>query len=91
MTEKELMTIKSLSKIELTKKFYEFWTMKESIYKMGIFPNLTLESIDALEVKKKGIRTHSFYIDPYHPVTICWSGKQTSIKKIVLTRDMIMD
>jgi len=92
LSEKELMTIKRLSKYEQTKKFYELWTIKESIYKTGLFPNLTLESINTFEFNKKDIKTHTFYIDQHHPVAISWHGAHTSIiKKTVLTRDKILD
>ncbi len=92
LAEEELMTIKQLPTLEQTKKFYELWTMKESIYKMGIFPELTLESINTFEFKKKEIETHTFYIDPQHPISISWNGAPNLvIKKTVLTKDELMN
>lgn len=90
LSEKELISIKQLSDVERTKRFYELWTMKESIYKTGIFQDLTLDSIDTVVFKKKNIETATFYVDEHHPVSVSWNGASTTmIQKIELTREKL--
>lgn len=91
LSENELSSLKLLSKEEQTKRFYELWTVKESIYKMGIFLNLTLDTIDTFEYKKKELETYTFYIDQHHPVSISWKGTSPKfIQKTWLTRDELI-
>ncbi|MFP3918202.1 4'-phosphopantetheinyl transferase superfamily protein [Lysinibacillus telephonicus] len=92
MSEEEINEINQYAKFDRTKLFYELWTMKEAIYKTGLFPNATPVSINTIEINKKrrDIHTHIFYIDKVHPVTVCWDCGQFPIVRTVLNRDQLV-
>ncbi|QDQ01126.1 4'-phosphopantetheinyl transferase superfamily protein [Lysinibacillus fusiformis] len=92
MSEGEINRINQYSKIDRSKLFYELWTMKEAIYKTGLFPNATPKSLDTVELKskRKDIFTQSLYVDQQHPITICWDREQSSVKQTILNRNELV-
>lgn len=92
MSEREINKINEYNKIDQKKLFYEFWTMKEALYKTGLFPNETAVSLDSIEIKRrrKDITTHLFYIDKVHPVSISWNCGQSPIIQTVLNREQLV-
>lgn len=88
----EIHVINQKSKIDRVSSFYELWTMKEAIYKTGLFPNATPKSLDTVELKSKhkDIYTQLFYIDPEHPVSICQHQAQPSVQLTILNRDQLV-
>lgn len=93
MSEEEINKINQYAKFHRPKLFYELWTMKEAIYKTGLFPNATPVSINTIEINKKrqDIHTHIFYIDKVHPVAVCWNCGQLPIVRTVLNRDQLVN
>lgn len=89
LSEAEMKAIHQKSEKEQTNFFYELWTMKEAIYKTGLFPNATPQLLDTIALKDKGknIYTQLFYVDREHPVSICSDRKQLPAKLTVLDRD----
>lgn len=89
LSEAEMKAIHQKSKKDQTNFFYELWTMKEAIYKTGLFPNATPQLLDTISLKdkRKDIYTQLFYVDREHPVSICSNRKQLAAKLIVLDRD----
>lgn len=72
--------------------FYEVWTMKEAIYKTGLYPNATPESLDIIQLTQKNsdIYTQFFYVDAAHPVSVCWDHGVPPDKISVLERNDIL-
>lgn len=91
MSEAELTMINQKPQTDRINLFYELWTMKEAIYKTGLFPNATLKSLDTVELKskRKDIHTQLFYMDREHPVSICWNGKQLPVCLTTLNRNQL--
>jgi 4'-phosphopantetheinyl transferase len=91
LSEAELKVILQKSKKDQTHLFYELWTMKEAIYKTGLFPNATPKFLDTIALKEqcKNIYTKLFYLDQNHPVSISWNRKQPLAKLLVLDRDQL--
>ncbi|UZM99195.1 4'-phosphopantetheinyl transferase superfamily protein [Lysinibacillus sp. MHQ-1] len=62
--------------------FYELWTLKEALFKTGLFPHLSPHLLDTIDIKKTRVdlSTQLHYLDQRHPVTICWNNGSTHVK-----------
>lgn len=76
------------AELKMDRNFYEVWTMKEAAYKTGLFPEATPQSLDVTQIK--GVSMKQFYIDPDHPVTVCWNDGMPSDKITVLDRKELL-
>ncbi|MBE1553153.1 4'-phosphopantetheinyl transferase family protein [Sporosarcina limicola] len=92
MSQAEIKMIHQRPEIDRKCLFYELWTRKESIYKTGLFPNATPKSLDTVQVTNKfqKIYTHSFYVDPEHPVSISWNEGMPPDELTVLDRCLLV-
>ncbi len=92
MSEAEIKVINHKTKMDRVTLFYELWTMKEAIYKTGLFPNATPKSLDTVELKgkRKDIYTKLYYVDRKHPVSICWNREQPPAKLTALDRNQLI-
>ena len=88
LSEAECNTINEKSGMDKVNLFYEFWTKKEAIYKTGLFPDATPQSLDTvLSLQKcKDIYTQLFYVDSQHPVSICWNTEMPFPELMILNR-----
>ncbi|MFJ7952876.1 4'-phosphopantetheinyl transferase family protein [Lysinibacillus sp. NPDC096418] len=73
--------------------FYELWTMKEAIYKTGLFPNTTPKSLDTIQLLSncKDIYTQRFYIDHNHPVSLCYNVEHPVVQLTTLNRNQLIE
>lgn len=86
MTEAEINLINEKSKLNRINTFYELWTMKEAIFKTGLFPDATPKSLDTVKMtsKDKAIHTQLFYVDSDHPVSVCYDQVQASVTPLII-------
>ncbi|WDU79087.1 MULTISPECIES: 4'-phosphopantetheinyl transferase family protein [Lysinibacillus] len=72
--------------------FYEFWTLKEALFKTGLLPNLSPYLLDTTNIKKtrKDLFTHLFYLDPQHPVCVCWNNKNSKLITTILNKEQLL-
>jgi 4'-phosphopantetheinyl transferase len=93
MSEAEINLINEKSKLNRINSFYELWTMKEAIYKTGLFPDATPKSLDTVKLtnKHKDVHTQLFYVDSEHPVSICWDQVLPPVTPlIILNRNQLV-
>jgi 4'-phosphopantetheinyl transferase len=93
LSETELEMIHQQSPVDQVKTFYELWTTKEAIYKTGLVPDATPQSLDTIEWKEKqnNLHTQLLYIDPEHPVTVCSDQKLPSFELTILNRGQLIE
>lgn len=84
-THAERSEFAKVKEAEKTAHFYELWTKKEAMYKTGLFPDATPTSLDCIQTKS--IYTKLFYIDPLHPVSLCWDQEEPSSKITIIKRE----
>lgn len=72
--------------------FYELWTLKEALFKTGLFPNLSPHLLDTIDIKttRADLSTQLLYLDQRHPVTICWNNSSTNVKITTLNRQQLL-
>ncbi|MFJ7700150.1 4'-phosphopantetheinyl transferase superfamily protein [Lysinibacillus fusiformis] len=72
--------------------FYELWTLKEALFKTGLFPNLSPHLLDTTDIKRTraDLSTQLLYLDQHHPVTICWNSSSTNVKITTLNREQLL-
>lgn len=72
--------------------FFEMWTMKEAIYKTGLFPHITSHLIDIynIQANDKDIHTKLFYLDSNHPVSVCWNQSISFNGIVILDRQELL-
>ncbi|WP_445669178.1 4'-phosphopantetheinyl transferase family protein [Lysinibacillus sp. FSL R7-0073] len=73
--------------------FYELWTLKEALFKTGLFPNLSPHLLDTTVIKRTraDLSTQLLYLDQRHPVTICWNNSSTNVKLTTLNRHQLLE
>lgn len=93
LSETELEMIHQQSPVDQVKRFYELWTTKEAIYKTGLVPDATPQSLDTIEwkVKQNNLHTQLLYIDPEHPMTVCSDQKLPSVELTILNRGQLIE
>ncbi|WP_342514301.1 4'-phosphopantetheinyl transferase superfamily protein [Sporosarcina sp. FSL K6-1522] len=92
LAEAELQVIHQRAKSDQIQLFYTYWTMKEALFKTGLFPNATPQTLDTIAAndKRKDIHTQLVYIDQEHPVSICWHGENSSSQLTILDREQFI-
>jgi len=72
--------------------FYEFWTLKEALYKTGLFPIMSPHLFDTMDIKRTRVdlSTQLLYLDQRHPVTICWNNLSTGVKLTTLNKHQLL-
>ncbi|ACA37773.1 4'-phosphopantetheinyl transferase superfamily protein [Lysinibacillus sphaericus] len=72
--------------------FYELWTLKEALFKTGLFPHLSPHMLDTIDIKKTraDLSTQLHYLDQRHPVTICWNNGSTHVKITTLNKHQLL-
>lgn len=72
--------------------FYEFWTLKEALFKTGLLPNLSPYLLDTTNIKKtrKDLFTHLFYLDPQHPVCVCWNNESSKLITTIVNKEQLL-
>lgn len=69
--------------------FYELWTLKEAIFKTGLFLNSSPHLIDTSTLNNN-LTTRLIYLDKQHPVSICWDSMLTHLSIIILNRNQLL-
>ena len=92
LAEAELQVIRQMTKPDRVQLFYAYWTMKEALFKTGLFPNATPQTLDTIAVrdKRQDIHTRLVYVDQEHPVSICWDGEDSSSHLTILDREQFI-
>ncbi|MCM3112253.1 4'-phosphopantetheinyl transferase family protein [Lederbergia lenta] len=88
LTQAEWNIVSRLKDEDKTTQFYEIWTKKEAMYKTGLFPSAIPKSLDTFQMK--GLYTHLFYIDPSHPVSVCWDQEKLTCEIVILDREELI-
>lgn len=72
--------------------FYEFWTLKEALFKTGLLPNLSPYLLDTTNIKKtrKDLFTQIFYLDPQHPVCVCWNNESSKLITTIVNKEQLL-
>ena len=72
--------------------FYEFWTLKEALFKTGLLPILSPHLLDTTNIKKtrKDLFTQLLYLDQQHPVTVCWNHENSKIITTILNKEQLL-
>ncbi len=93
LSKTERKMIHEQTPVDQVKTFYELWTTKEAIYKTGLVPDATPQSLDTIEWKEKqnNLQTQLLYIDLEHPVTVCSDQKLPSVELTILNRDQLIE
>ncbi|MDM5250506.1 MULTISPECIES: 4'-phosphopantetheinyl transferase superfamily protein [unclassified Lysinibacillus] len=92
MSQAELTTIRQQSELKQLHLFYEFWTMKEALYKTSLLPNTAPHLLNTIEIKDKyqDIQTQVMYIDQLHPVSICWNSEESHVNFTILNMQQLI-
>ncbi|MEK5233588.1 4'-phosphopantetheinyl transferase superfamily protein [Lysinibacillus sp. FSL K6-0232] len=72
--------------------FYELWTLKEALFKTGLFPVQSPHLLRTIDIQKtrKDLSTYLSYLDPQHPVTICWNNKAMTVNTTILHKYQLL-
>ncbi|MFJ7732750.1 4'-phosphopantetheinyl transferase family protein [Lysinibacillus sp. NPDC097231] len=91
MSQDELQILQQHAELEQLKLFYEFWTMKEALFKTGLLPITAPHLLNTIAIRDtyKDFQTQLIYLDKLHPVSICWSQKQLQVDVTILNKQEI--
>ena len=89
MTQAELAIFNSEANPNRLQAFYELWTLKEAIFKTGLFLNSSPPLIDTSSINNN-LTTRLIYLDKQHPVSICWDSMLTHLSIIILNRNQLL-
>lgn len=89
MTQAELAIVNSEDNPNRLQAFYELWTLKEAIFKTGLFLNSSPNLIDTSTINNN-LTTRLIYLDKQHPVSICWDSMLTYLSIIILNRNQLL-
>ncbi|KOS62276.1 4'-phosphopantetheinyl transferase superfamily protein [Lysinibacillus agricola] len=92
MSQAELAMLRKQPELEQLHLFYEFWTMKEALYKTSLLPNTEPHLLDTIEIKDKyqDIQTQVIYIDKLHPMSICWNSEHSHMNITILNKHQLI-
>ncbi|MGE7114429.1 4'-phosphopantetheinyl transferase family protein [Lysinibacillus sp. NPDC047702] len=89
ITQTELDIFFSKTNLNRLQAFYELWTLKEAIFKTGLFLNSSPHLIDTSTINNNLI-TRLIYLDKQHPVSICWDSMHTHLTVIILNINQLI-
>ncbi|GEM_PF-467437 len=91
MSQAEFQMLQQHAELEQLKLFYEFWTMKEALFKTGLLPNTAPHLLNTIAIRDtcKDFQTQLIYLDKLHPVSICWSQKQLHVDVTILNKQKL--
>ncbi|MFF5996606.1 4'-phosphopantetheinyl transferase superfamily protein [Lysinibacillus sp. KU-BSD001] len=72
--------------------FYEFWTLKEALFKTGLLPIRSPHLLDTIAIKRtrKDLSTQLLYLDQQHPVSLCWNNVCSNVIITMLNKEQLL-
>lgn len=72
--------------------FYEFWTLKEALFKTGLMSITSPHLLDTIDIKstRKDLFTELLYLDQQHPVSICWNHACSNVIITMLNKEQLL-